>query len=139
MTYFCCLSGHRVSSLHQVSCLSVLRLVRYVRELNRNENNSSEIGSFQFSTFPGHIIYPFFNQRYLFEHMYAFKKSRTPQTESDHQDFLKYTIMLGTSIHSTTVLCDTYIPIHDVLAEAVCYFPRNTVFTELSLSLEPRN
>ena len=132
MTYFCCLSGHRVSSLHQVSCLSVLRLVRYVRELNRNENNSSEIGSFQFSTFPGHIIYPFFNQRYLFEHMYAFKKSRTPQTESDHQDFLKYTIMLGTSIHSTTVLCDTYVRTYPFMM----YWPRLfVIFQEIQCLL----
>ena len=29
------------------------------------EKNNSEIDYFQFNTFPGHIIYPFFNQRYL--------------------------------------------------------------------------
>ena len=38
-----------------------------VSELNQNkkEKNNSEIGYLQFITFPGHIIYPFFNQRYF--------------------------------------------------------------------------
>ena len=31
----------------------------------KKEKKNSEIGYFQFNTFPGHIIYPFFNQRYL--------------------------------------------------------------------------
>ena len=39
--------------------------------------------------------------------MYAFNMFHT--CESDHQDFLKYTIMLATCIHSTTILCDTFI------------------------------
>ena len=48
--------------------------------------------------------------------MYRFNllKSPTSQTESDHQDFLKYTIMLAKQghpyIHSTTVLCDSLVP-----------------------------
>ena len=29
------------------------------------EKKNSEIDYFQFNTFPGHLIYPFFNQRYL--------------------------------------------------------------------------
>ena len=40
--------------------------VSEIRELNRNKKKkkkNSEIGYFQFNTFPGHIIYPFFNQR----------------------------------------------------------------------------
>ena len=56
------------SSLYQVSCLPVL-CISEIRELKekkkREKENNSEIDHFQFNTFPGHIIYPFFNQRYL--------------------------------------------------------------------------
>ena len=31
----------------------------------KEEKKNSEIDYFQFNTFPGHLIYPFFNQRYL--------------------------------------------------------------------------
>ena len=31
----------------------------------KEEKKNSEIDYFQFNTFPGHIIYPFVNQRYL--------------------------------------------------------------------------
>ena len=38
-------------------------------ESNQNkkekEKKNSEVVYFQFNTFPGHIIYPYFNQRYL--------------------------------------------------------------------------
>ena len=38
--------------------------VSEIRELNQNkEKKNSEIDYFQFKTFPGHIFYPFFNQR----------------------------------------------------------------------------
>ena len=41
--------------------------VSELRESNQNKEKekNSEIDYFQFKTFPGHIIYPFFNQRYL--------------------------------------------------------------------------
>ena len=45
--------------------------VSEIRELNQNKKKkekkkkNSEIGYYQFNTFPGHIIYLFFNQRYL--------------------------------------------------------------------------
>ena len=54
------------------------------------EKKNSEIGYSQFNSFPGYIIHPFFNQRYLLSpcvHSMCYK-SRTPQTESDHEDFL---------------------------------------------------
>ena len=49
-------------------CVFVSAPVSEIRELNQNkkrEKKNSEIGYFQFNTFPGHIIYPFFNQKYL--------------------------------------------------------------------------
>ena len=44
--------------------------VSEIRELNQKkekekEKKNSETDSFQFKTFPVHIIYPFLNQRYL--------------------------------------------------------------------------
>ena len=56
------------------------------KKKEEEEKNNSEIGYFQFNTFPGHIIYPFFNQRYLLNTwMHSIcEKSRTPQTENDH-------------------------------------------------------
>ena len=35
------------------------------KEKEKKKKNNSEIDYFQFNTFPGHVIYPFFNQRYL--------------------------------------------------------------------------
>ena len=44
-------------------------VVSEIRELNQNKKEkkkkNSEIGYFQFITLPGHIVYPFFNQRYF--------------------------------------------------------------------------
>ena len=83
------------------SFMFVSAAVSEIRELNRKKKeekkNNSEIDYFQFSTFPGRIFYPFFNQRYLLSTCTdsICWKSPTPQTESDHQDFLKYTIMLA--------------------------------------------
>ena len=56
------------SFISQPSFMCVSAAVSELCESNQNkkkEKNSSEIGYFQFNTFPGHIIYPFFNQRYL--------------------------------------------------------------------------
>ena len=49
------------------SFMFVSAVVSEIRELKKEkkENYYSEIDYFQFNTFPGHIIYPFFNQRYL--------------------------------------------------------------------------
>ena len=49
------------------SFMFVSAAVSEIRELNQNnkEEKNSEIRYFQFSNFPGHIIYPFLNQRYL--------------------------------------------------------------------------
>ena len=35
------------------------------KEKEKEKKNNSEMDYFQFNTFPGHLIYPFFNQRYL--------------------------------------------------------------------------
>ena len=35
------------------------------KEKKKEEKKNSEIDYLQFNTFPAHIIYPFFNQRYL--------------------------------------------------------------------------
>ena len=34
-------------------------------EKEKEKNNNSEMDYFQFNTFSGHLIYPFFNQKYL--------------------------------------------------------------------------
>ena len=49
------------------SFMFVSAVVSEIRELKKKEEekNNSEIDYFQFNTFPGHLIYPFFNQRYL--------------------------------------------------------------------------
>ena len=47
------------------SFMFVSAVVSEIRELKKKEKKNSEIDSFQFNTFPEHIIYPFFNQRYL--------------------------------------------------------------------------
>ena len=43
---------------------AVVSEIRELKEKKEKEKNS-EIYYFQFNTFPGHVIYPFFNQRYL--------------------------------------------------------------------------
>ena len=56
------------SFISQLRFMFVIAPVSEIRESNQNKKkkeNNSEIGYFQFNTFPGHIIYPFFNQRYL--------------------------------------------------------------------------
>ena len=50
------------------SFIFVSAVVSEIRELKKKEKEkekkkNSEIDYFQFNTFPGHIIYPFFNQR----------------------------------------------------------------------------
>ena len=47
------------------SFMFVSAVVSEIRELKEKEKNNSEIDYFQFNTFPGHLIYPFLNQRYL--------------------------------------------------------------------------
>ena len=53
------------------SFMFVSAVVSEIRELKKKEKEkkekkkNSEIDYFQFNTFPGHIIYPLFNQRYL--------------------------------------------------------------------------
>ena len=49
------------------SFMFVSAVVSEIRELKEKEKkkNNSEIDYFQFNTFPAHLIYPFFNQRYL--------------------------------------------------------------------------
>ena len=55
------------------SFMFVSAVVSEIRELKKKEKEkkekekkkNSEIDYFQFNTSPGHIIYPFFNQRYL--------------------------------------------------------------------------
>ena len=63
-----------VGSQSFISLLSFVRISAVVNELHEsNQNkkkekekkNNSEIGYFQFNTFPGYIIHPFCNQRYL--------------------------------------------------------------------------
>ena len=60
------------SFISQPSFMFVSAPVSEIHELNQNKKKkekekkkNSEIGYFQFNTFPGHIIYPFFNQKYL--------------------------------------------------------------------------
>ena len=43
---------------------AVVSEIRELKEKKEKEKNS-EIDYFQFNTFLGHLIYPFFNQRYL--------------------------------------------------------------------------
>ena len=51
------------------SFMFVSAVVSEIRELKKEKEkekkNNSEMDYFQFNTFPGHLIYPFFNQRYL--------------------------------------------------------------------------
>ena len=48
------------------SFMFVSAVVSEIRELkDKEEKKNSEMGYSQFNTFPGHLIHPFFNQRYL--------------------------------------------------------------------------
>ena len=48
------------------SFMFVSAVVSEIRKLKKEkEENNSEMDCFQFNTFPGHLIYPFFNRRYL--------------------------------------------------------------------------
>ena len=47
------------------SFMFVSAVVSEIRELKEKKEKNSEIDYFQFNTFPGHQIYPFFYQRYL--------------------------------------------------------------------------
>ena len=49
------------------SFMFVSAVVSEIRELKekKKKKKNSEIDYFQFDTFPGHLIYPFVNQRYL--------------------------------------------------------------------------
>ena len=44
---------------------AVVSEIRESKEKKEKKEKNSEIDYFQFNTFPGHIIYPFFKQRYL--------------------------------------------------------------------------
>ena len=44
---------------------AVVSEIRELKEKEKKEEKNSEIDYFQFNTFPEHLIYPFFNQRYL--------------------------------------------------------------------------
>ena len=44
---------------------AVVNEIRELKEKEEKKKNNSEIDYFHFNTFPGHLIYPFFNQRYL--------------------------------------------------------------------------
>ena len=45
--------------------IAVVSEIRELKEKEKKKKKNSEIDYFQFNTFPGHLIYPFFNQRYL--------------------------------------------------------------------------
>ena len=48
------------------SFMFVSAVVSEIRELkDKEEKKNSEMDYSQFNTFPGHLIHPFFNQRYL--------------------------------------------------------------------------
>ena len=47
------------------AAVSGLRKSNQNKKQEEKEEKNSEIGYFQFNTFPGYIIHPFFNQRYL--------------------------------------------------------------------------
>ena len=44
---------------------AVVSEIRELKEKKKKKEENSEIDYFQFNTFPGDLIYPFFNQRYL--------------------------------------------------------------------------
>ena len=43
----------------------VVSEIRELKKEKKEKEKNSEIDYFQSNTFPGHICYPFFNQRYL--------------------------------------------------------------------------
>ena len=45
--------------------VSEIRELKEKKEKEKKKKNNSEIDYFQFNTFPGHLIYPFFYQKYL--------------------------------------------------------------------------
>ena len=47
------------------SFMFVSAVVSEICELKKEKEKNSEMDYFQFNTFPGHLIYPFFHQRYL--------------------------------------------------------------------------
>ena len=54
-----------VGSQSFISLPSFMFVSAAVSELRESNQNKEENDYFQFKTFPGHIIYPFLNQRYL--------------------------------------------------------------------------
>ena len=48
-----------------VSQIHELKEKKEKEKEEEEKKKNSEIDYFQFNTFPGHLIYPFFNQRYL--------------------------------------------------------------------------
>ena len=44
---------------------AVVSEIRELKEKKKKEKKNSEIDYIQFNTFPGHLVYLFFNQRYL--------------------------------------------------------------------------
>ena len=75
-----CLHMTFVGSQSFISLPSFMFVSAAVCESNQNkeenEKNNSEIGYFQFNTFPGYLIHPFLP----FEHMYAFNVLEVPYT-----------------------------------------------------------
>ena len=64
MTMF--VGSHSFISLPSFMFVSaVVSEIRELKEKKEKEKKNSEIAYFQFNTFPGHLIYPFLNQRYL--------------------------------------------------------------------------
>ena len=65
------------------SFMFVSAVVSEIRELKKEKEKkkNSEIDYFQFNTFPWHLIYPFFNQRYLLSAcIYRFNLLEVPYT-----------------------------------------------------------
>ena len=73
---FCCFPRNKFpmfvgsqSFISLPSFMFVSAVVSEIRELKKEKEkekkNNSEMDYCQFNTFPGHLIYPFFNQRYL--------------------------------------------------------------------------
>ena len=54
-----------VGSQSFISVPSFMFISAVVSEIRELKEKNSEIDHFQFNTFSGHLIYPFFNQRYL--------------------------------------------------------------------------
>ena len=54
-----------VSAVVSEICESKEKKEKEKKKKKKKKKKNSEIDYFQFNTFPGHVIYPFFNQRYL--------------------------------------------------------------------------